>query len=121
MSNNVISHVENKFLECIKDKWQFQNFKFKGHQLHPLERKRYFDFGVLEICLNPNGSIDIVGDFYRNSIKPKEYTSAQEACAKIYDHLRYADQNYVRLMEAPEDWAQQGLFSKLLSGLRKAS
>lgn len=120
MNNNIISYIETKLLECAKDQWQFRNFKFEGHKFRPVERKMYFDFGVLEIHLNSNGSIDIVGDFYRNSIKAKEYVSAQEACTMIHDHLRYADQNYARLLQAPENWAQQGFFAKILSGFRKA-
>ncbi|UXR65075.1 hypothetical protein EZJ49_02285 [Bdellovibrio bacteriovorus] len=120
MSNNVSAYIEVKLLEAAKDKWVFQNFKFEGHKLRPLERKMYFDFGVIEVFLNPNGSIDVVGDFYRNSIKASEYASAQDACVLIYDHLRYADQNYHRLIEAPENWTKPGFISKLFAGFRKA-
>lgn len=119
MSNNITAYVEGKLLEAAKEKWVFQHFKFEGYKLRPLERKMYFDFGVIEVFLNPNGSVDIVGDFYKNSIKASEYASAQDACAMIYDHLRYADQNYLRLIDAPENWTKQGFIAKLFSGFRK--
>lgn len=120
MNSNVVSYIETKIQEYAAERWLFQNFKFEGLKLRPLEQRKYFDFGVIEVCLNSNGSIDIAGDFYRNSITPKEYNSIQDACAMVYDHLRYADQNYRRLVQAPEDWTKKSFFSKIFSGFKKA-
>ncbi|MFV8259776.1 hypothetical protein ACNQKP_18350 [Bdellovibrio bacteriovorus] len=120
MNSNIVSYIETKILENAKERWLFQNFKFEGLKARPLEQRKYFDFGVIEVFLNSNGSIDVAGDFYRNAITPKEYNSVQDACAMVYDHLRYADQNYHRLVQAPEDWTKKSFFGKLFSGFKKA-
>lgn len=108
--NNMISYVEAKILDSAKAKWLFQNLHFMGEKYR--EKSKYFDFAVLEVVVQ-NDCIVIESACYKNQISIKEFQSAQEAAAMVYDHLKYVDTNYQRLQKAPEDYLQKSFFKKV--------
>lgn len=113
MNNTIITYIETRLSEAATNQWQFNHFKFAGVKSRSQENTKHFDFGAIEVIIHSKGHIDVLGDFYKNSIRKNEYNSAQDAVLMIYDQLRYADQNYQRLLTAPENWAQKGFLEKV--------
>ncbi|WP_374029744.1 hypothetical protein [Bdellovibrio bacteriovorus] len=114
MSNpGVIQYIATKLEEQASNAWSFRHLKFQGLISIPQKIARTYGFNDIHVIIHENGSIDIDGVIYKNTISKSGYASAQEAVIQIYEHLIYIDQNYLRLCEDPENYVEQGFMNRL--------